>query len=125
MTLGGIREMGGLPDLVVVIDTIREDIAVKEAIKLKIPVVAIIDTNSCPDGITYPIPGNDDATKAIELYCDLFASAVLEGIQQGLTRTGVDIGASANIVEETNLRFPENDLAENSNDELAPQTTKE
>jgi small subunit ribosomal protein S2 len=100
LALGGIREMGGLPDLVIVIDTIREEIAVKEANKLGIPVVAIIDSNSCPDGITYPIPGNDDATKALELYCELFASAVLDGLQQGLAKSGVDIGASAELVEE-------------------------
>ncbi len=100
LAIGGIREMGGLPDLLVVIDTIREAIAVKEAVKLGIPVVAIVDSNSSPDDITYPIPGNDDATKAIELYCHLFSSAVLEGLQKGMQKSGVDLGASENIVEE-------------------------
>lgn len=92
--LGGIREMGGLPDTVFVIDTNREDIAVKEAKKLGIPVVAILDTNCDPDGIAFPIPGNDDATRAITLYCDLFSAAVLDGIQAELKQSGVDIGAS-------------------------------
>ncbi len=100
LAIGGIREMGGLPDLLVVIDTIREAIAVKEAVKLGIPVVAIVDSNSSSDDITYPIPGNDDATKAIELYCHLFSSAVLEGLQKGMQKSGIDLGASENIVEE-------------------------
>ncbi|MDR2598179.1 MAG: 30S ribosomal protein S2 [Holosporales bacterium] len=97
LALGGIREMGGIPDLVVVIDTIREDIAVKEAIKLEIPIIAIVDSNSDPDGITYPVPGNDDAIKAINLYCDLFANAVLEGIQKGMKKSGIDVGAAADV----------------------------
>ena len=101
LAIGGIREMGGLPDLVIVIDTIREAIAVKEANKLGIPVVAVIDSNSAPEEITYPIPGNDDAVKAIELYCNLFASAVLEGLQKGMQKSGVDIGASADVVDTT------------------------
>ena len=100
LALGGIRDMGGLPDLVIVIDTIREAIAIKESVKLGIPVIAVIDSNSCPDDIEYPIPGNDDATKAIELYCDLFASAVLEGLQKGMKKSGIDIGASDVILEE-------------------------
>lgn len=99
LALGGIREMGGIPDLIIIIDTIRESIAVNEAKKLGIPVVAIVDSNSCPDDITYPIPGNDDATRAIELYCDLFSSAILEGLQKGLEKSGVDLGASENIVD--------------------------
>ena len=98
LALGGIRDMGGLPDLVIVIDTIREAIAIKEAVKLGIPVIAIIDSNSCPDDITYPIPGNDDATRSIELYCDLFAGAVLEGLQKGMEKSGVDIGATDAIM---------------------------
>lgn len=99
LALGGIREMGGLPDLIIAIDTIRESIAISEAKKLGIPVVAVVDSNSCPDDVTYPIPGNDDATKAIELYCDLFSAAILEGLQKGLEKSGVDLGASENIVE--------------------------
>jgi small subunit ribosomal protein S2 len=94
LALGGIREMGGLPDLVVIIDTNREAIAVKEAIKLRIPVVAIVDSNSNPDGIAYLVPGNDDATKAIELYCDLFAGAVIAGLRSGMEKSGIDIGAT-------------------------------
>ena len=100
LAIGGIREMGGLPDLVIVIDTIRESIAVKEAVKLGIPVIAIVDSNSSPDEITYPIPGNDDATKAIDLYCNLFSSAVLEGLQKGMQQSGVDLGESANGPDE-------------------------
>lgn len=99
LALGGIREMGGLPDLIIVIDTIRESIAIKEASKLGIPVVAIVDSNSSPDEITYPIPGNDDATKAIELYCELFSSAILEGLQKGMEKSGVDLGAAENIID--------------------------
>ena len=92
--LGGIKDMGGLPDIIIVIDTNKEEIAVKEAVKLSIPVVAIIDTNSDTDGITYPIPGNDDALRAINLYCDLLCGAVLDGIQAELTDSGQDIGES-------------------------------
>ncbi|MDR3224165.1 MAG: 30S ribosomal protein S2 [Holosporales bacterium] len=103
LVLNGIREMGGVPDLVIVIDTIKESIVVKEAAKLKIPIIAIVDTNSDPDDITYPIPGNDDATKAIELYCDLFSRAVLEGLQKGMEKSGVDIGSASEIVEEGNI----------------------
>lgn len=100
LALGGIRDMGGIPDLVIVIDTLREAIAIKEAQKLGIPVIAVIDSNSCPDDITYPIPGNDDATRAIELYCDLFASAVLEGLQKGMRKSGIDLGATDMILED-------------------------
>jgi len=95
--LGGIKEMGGLPDIMVVIDTNKEAIAVAEANKLRIPVVAILDSNSSPDGIAYPIPGNDDAMRAIHLYCDLFAGAVLDGLQAELAASGIDIGAQAEI----------------------------
>ena len=97
--LGGIAEMGGLPNLVVVIDTIRESIAISEARKLGIPVVAIIDSNSDPDKITYKVPGNDDATRAIALYCDLFCGAVLEGLQKGMKKSGIDIGETDAVVE--------------------------
>ncbi len=100
LDLGGIREMGGLPDLLIVIDTIRESIAVKEATKLGIPIVAIVDSNSSPEEISYPIPGNDDATKAIDFYCELFSGAVLEGLQKGMQKSGIDLGASENIVDE-------------------------
>lgn len=88
--LGGIRKMGGQPDLLIIIDTIRERIAVKEANKLHIPVVAIADTNSDPDGIDYVIPGNDDSIKAIKLYCDLFADAILSGMSESMSAKGKD-----------------------------------
>jgi small subunit ribosomal protein S2 len=97
--LGGIKEMGGLPDILFVIDTNKEAIAVAEANTLRIPVVAILDSNSSPDGIAYPIPGNDDAMRAIQLYCDLVAGAVLDGLQAELAASGVDIGARADIPE--------------------------
>ena len=80
LSIGGIKNMGSLPDLIFVIDTVREQIAIKEAKKLNIPIAAIIDSNSDPDGITYPIPGNDDSTKSIKLYCDLISQAALDGI---------------------------------------------
>jgi small subunit ribosomal protein S2 len=92
--LGGIKEMGGLPDVIVVIDTNKEHIAIAEANTLGIPVVGILDSNSSPDNITYPIPGNDDAIRAISLYCDLMAESVLGGIQQELTASGTDVGAA-------------------------------
>src|SRR5499433_3904564 len=97
--LGGIKEMGGLPDILFVIDTNKEAIAVHEANTLRIPVVAILDSNSSPDGIAYPIPGNDDAMRAIHLYCELVAGAVLDGLQAELAASGVDVGARADIAE--------------------------
>jgi len=93
--LGGIKDMGGLPDILFVIDTNKEAIAVKEANTLKIPVVAVLDSNSSPDGIAYPIPGNDDAMRAINMYCDLMAQAVLDGLQAELAGSGADVGAQA------------------------------
>ena len=84
-SLGGIREMGGKPDLLFIIDTNREDIAVKEARKLGIPIVAIVDTNCSVEGIDYPIPGNDDATRAIGLYCRLISDAALSGLRENLS----------------------------------------
>jgi len=97
--LGGIKEMGGLPDILFVIDTNKEAIAVREANTLRIPVVAILDSNSSPDGIAYPVPGNDDAMRAIHLYCDLVAGAVLDGLQAELAASGVDIGARADLAD--------------------------
>ncbi len=95
-SIGGIKEMGGLPDALFIIDTNKEDLAVAEARNLGIPVFAIIDTNSNPDNIDFPIPGNDDAFRAIELYCDLFSGAVLDGLQAEMAASGVDAGAAAN-----------------------------
>jgi len=93
--LGGIKDMGGLPDLLFVIDTNKEEIAIAEAKRLNIPIVAVVDTNCDPDGIDFPIPGNDDAARAIQLYCDLVADAVLDGLTESQVRGGADIGASA------------------------------
>ncbi len=92
--LGGIKDMGGTPDLIFVIDTNKEQLAIKEANRLKIPVVAILDTNCDPDGVTFPIPGNDDAGRAIALYCDLIAKAAIDGISRSQGALGVDIGAA-------------------------------
>ncbi len=100
MALGGIKEMGGRPDLIVVIDTNKEDIAIKEAKKLGIPVIGVVDSNSNPTDIDMPIPGNDDAMRAIQLYCDLFAGAVIDGLQQEMAESGVDIGAAEAPPEE-------------------------
>jgi small subunit ribosomal protein S2 len=99
LSLGGIKDMGGIPDIMFVIDTNKESIAIQEARKLNIPVIAILDTNSNPDGITYPIPGNDDAARALQLYCDLIADSVLDGLAQGQAALGVDLGASEAPVE--------------------------
>jgi small subunit ribosomal protein S2 len=92
--LGGIKEMGGLPDILFIIDVPREELAIQEATKLKIPVVAICDSNANPNGVTFAVPGNDDALRAIELYCDLVAGSVLDGLQAELMASGVDVGES-------------------------------
>jgi small subunit ribosomal protein S2 len=92
-SLGGIREMGGTPDLIFIIDVGKEDLAILEAKKLGIPVVAIVDTNCSPRGVDYVIPGNDDAARAIALYCDLIARAALDGMSAQMGAAGVDIGA--------------------------------
>ncbi|GAB5377138.1 MAG: 30S ribosomal protein S2 [Acuticoccus sp.] len=92
--LGGIKSMGGTPDIVFVIDTNRESIAIQEARRLNIPIVAILDTNCDPDGITYPIPGNDDAARAITLYCDLISRAALDGLLRSQGDSGYDLGES-------------------------------
>ena len=98
--LGGIKDMGGVPNLVFVIDTNKEALAIKEANRLKIPVIAILDTNSDPDGITFPIPANDDAGRAIQLYCDLIARAAIDGISRGQGAQVVDLGeAEAPVAE--------------------------
>ena len=90
--LGGIKEMGGLPDILFIVDTNKEDIAVQEATKLGLPVIAVIDSNSSPEGVTYPIPGNDDAMRAISLYCELISGSVLDGLQAEMVASGVDVG---------------------------------
>jgi small subunit ribosomal protein S2 len=96
-SLGGIKEMGGLPDILFVIDTNREHIAIAEANKLGIPIAAVLDTNSDPADIDHPIPGNDDASRAINLYCDLVSRSVIDGIQEEMSASGVDVGASEDV----------------------------
>ena len=104
-SLGGIKDMGGTPDLMFVIDTNKEGIAIQEAKKLGIPVIAVVDTNCDPDPIDFPIPGNDDASRAIALYCDLIADAVLDGMADSQLAMGVDLGEAEapveTLVEET------------------------
>jgi small subunit ribosomal protein S2 len=98
--LGGIKDMGGLPDLLFVIDTNKEDIAIKEARRLGVPVAAVVDTNCDPDGITYVVPGNDDASRAVNLFCDLVARAAIDGISRAQGDVGVDTGAAAEPIAE-------------------------
>ena len=102
-SLGGIRDMGGLPNLMVVIDVKKEAIAIQEAKKLGIPVVAVVDTNCSPDNVDYIIPGNDDASRAISLYCNLIADAVIDGLGESQAALGVDIGAAEEAPVEPTL----------------------
>jgi small subunit ribosomal protein S2 len=118
--LGGIKDMGGTPDLLFVIDTNKEQLAIKEAGRLKIPVVAILDTNCDPDGITYPIPGNDDAGRAIALYCDLIARAAIDGISRSQGLSGMDIGAMEAPIAEPALGRVHEDLR--TTDEVVAET---
>ncbi|MFI4984207.1 MAG: 30S ribosomal protein S2 [Rickettsiales bacterium] len=112
--LGGIRNMGGRPDVIFVIDTNQEEIAIAEAKKLGIPVIAIVDTNSNPDSIDYPIPGNDDARRSIELFCSLAADAILSGMQESMSAAGVDIKTvDAQHQDAANTELP--DVDENKN----------
>lgn len=106
-SLGGIKDMGGLPDLLFVIDTNKEDIAIKEARRLGIPVAAVVDTNCDPNGITYVVPGNDDAARAITLYCDLVARSALDGISRSQGQMGVDLGAAPEPIAEELPAVPE------------------
>ena len=96
-TLGGIKDMAGLPNMIFVVDTVKEHLAIAEAKTLGIPVVAIVDSNSNPEDITYPIPGNDDAIRAVNLYCELVGNAVLDGLQAEMVEAGVDIGAAEDM----------------------------
>ena len=130
-SLGGIKEMGGLPDILFVIDTNREHIAIAEAKKLGIPIAAVLDTNSDPVDIDHPIPGNDDASRAINLYCDLISRSVLDGIQEEMSASGVDVGASEDVpivelpeasddpVAATEAAVPEGDSASIDSDPVA------
>jgi small subunit ribosomal protein S2 len=99
-SLGGIREMGGVPDLLFVIDVGKEDLAILEAQKLGIPVIGVVDTNNSPKGVDYVIPGNDDAARAIQLYCDLVARAALDGMTAQMGAAGIDLGALETAPEE-------------------------
>ena len=118
--LGGIKDMGGLPDAIFVIDTNKEHIAIAEAKVLNIPVVAVLDSNSDPNGVDYPIPGNDDAIRAIQTYCDLAAEAILDGLQQEVMKTGGDIG-EAEIAPVENL----GDAAEAAGEQAAVDAAAE
>lgn len=95
--LGGIKDMGGTPDILFVIDTCKEALAIQEAVKLGLPVIAITDSNADPTNITFPIPGNDDAARAIDLYCDMAAMAVLDGIEAEVVASGADVGAAVDV----------------------------
>jgi small subunit ribosomal protein S2 len=110
--IGGIKDMGGLPDILFVIDTNKEAIAILEANRLGIPVVAIIDTNSTPDNINYPIPGNDDASRAIEMYCSLVERSILDGIEESLSKSSKDIGESSNPLSTKDSQILEDNLQE-------------
>ena len=127
-SLGGIKDMGGLPDMLFVIDTNKESIAIQEANRLGIPVIAILDSNCSPDGVDYPIPGNDDAGRAISLYCDLIARASIDGISRGQGSSGVDIGESETIAEPALEEAPVAAAAEitevKTEDEPAKKETK-
>jgi len=121
-SIGGIKEMGGLPDALFVVDTNKEELAVAEANKLGIPVFGILDTNSDPHGITFPIPGNDDAFRAIELYCNLFTDAILDGLQAELAASGADAGEAEEVTE----KLPEADAAKDkSSDDKAKEPAPE
>ncbi len=110
--LGGIANMGGLPDLIFVIDTNKEAIAIKEARKLGIPVVAVVDTNCDPDDADFPFPGNDDAARAISLYCNLVADAVLDGLAESSAGLGIDLGEAEDIEAMAELDVAAADAAE-------------
>jgi small subunit ribosomal protein S2 len=118
--LGGIKDMGGLPDIIFIIDVVKEKLAIEEANKLGIPVVAVVDSNSDPSGIAFPIPGNDDAIRAINLYCDMVAASVLDGISAELGSSGADIGAMEELPAEDIL-----EAAPEPGTEPAPELTPE
>ncbi|MGB0720076.1 MAG: 30S ribosomal protein S2, partial [Bdellovibrionales bacterium] len=115
LSIGGIKDMGGKPDALFIIDVTKEDIAVKEANKLGIPVFAVVDTNADPEGVDYIIPGNDDALRSIELYCDLVTDAVLDGLQAEMASSGVDLGAA----QEVKVNIPKA-AAQDEPEELTP-----
>lgn len=134
MALGGIKDMGGYPDLIVIIDVNKEDIAVKEAQKLGVPIMAIVDTNCDPDAVKHVIPGNDDSTKAIKLYCNLLSEAIISGIRENMAASGVDvskidvadIGAKKNKDEKLSEDNPkkEKEESEPKKEEEKPKKTR-
>jgi len=119
LSIGGIRSMGGQPDAVFVIDTVKEDNAIKEANKLGIPVFAVVDTNASADGVDYVIPGNDDALRAIDLYCDLMADAALDGLQAELGKSNVDQGEAEDVKVELPPKADVAEKAEEAKEEKA------
>ena len=116
-SIGGIKDMGGLPDLIFVLDTVKEQIAIQEATKLNIPIAAVIDSNSNPDGITYPIPGNDDSTKAISLFCDLISKAALDGIAQSQNETSVQTETPPKVVKKKASKVKDSEVKETDSNE--------
>ena len=124
-SLGGIREMGGVPDMLFVIDTNKEDLAVAEAKKLGIPVVAVLDSNSDPAGVDYPIPGNDDAARAISLYCDLAARSVIDGMASQLGAAGFDLGELEDVPVEEALETDPGAAVEPPAEEAAAEAPAE
>jgi small subunit ribosomal protein S2 len=126
LSLGGIRDMGGIPDVMFVIDANKEELAIKEANVLGIPVVAILDTNVDPNGIAFPIPGNDDASRAVRLYCDAVAAAATTGRTEGVVDSGADIGAMEAPPEETAIaEEPEAPAAEAAAEPVAEPAADE
>lgn len=133
-SLGGIREMGGVPDLIFILDVNKEHIAIKEANVLGIPVIAVLDSNSDPQGVNYPIPGNDDAIRSIDMYCRLVADTVLTGMKEQMLSVGFDVGESVEVIEEiveiTEFSEPESELAaptepnEETQENSKPKATK-
>lgn len=121
LVLGGIREMAGLPDIIFVLDSSKEFIAIDEAKKLRIPLVAIVDTNANPELVDYPIPGNDDAIKSIKIYCELFSQAVLEGLQEAAAHKTPDLGASKDV---DTIKVKDSSTTEESSVELSTETAK-
>ena len=110
ISIGGIKDMGGLPDLIFVLDTVKEQIAIEEATKLNIPIAAIIDSNSNPDGITFPIPGNDDSTKAISLFCDLISKAALDGIAKSQSDNKIENESNTKVTKKKSQKGKEEDI---------------
>ncbi len=125
LTLGGIKNMNGIPDAMFIIDTNKEAIAVLEANNLNIPVIAICDSNTNPLGVDYPIPGNDDALRAISLYCDLVAASVLKGLESNLEQSGVDIGEAEDLIEEKIIQNTRKDIVSSGEVSTEEASTEE